>query len=133
MVAAVLFLEAQMDLNDIDTNDPNLTPERRDLLKRARDLARSAPDVSGAVDAVRRLRENPEDRAAAADLDRAHDRLKAHVERMDELNSSFPETRKFLAARGLTRVSQLDQAGHAELKAHLEAVLALLTSKPKAD
>ncbi len=116
-----------MDLKDFDLDDPGLTPERRELLKRALELTRSAPDSASAVDAVRRLMQNPTDAAAAEDLDRETGRLKAHLARMDELNSSFPETKKFLAARGLTLVSQLDDAGRAELKSHLEAVLALLT------
>lgn len=42
---------------------------------------------------------------------------------LDEKNPAHPETRKFLADRGLTRVSQLNEAGRKELTAHLEGVL----------
>jgi len=47
---------------------------------------------------------------------------------LDDLNSAFPETRKFLEARGLARVSQLDESGRQELTAHLQALLAKIGS-----
>jgi len=46
---------------------------------------------------------------------------------LDDLNSAFPETRNFLQARGLTKVSQLDEAGRKALTEHLRAVLAKIS------
>ncbi len=46
---------------------------------------------------------------------------------LQDLNSEYPETRKFLEARGLTNVSQLDDAGEAELMAHLKSELDKIT------
>lgn len=45
------------------------------------------------------------------------------LQSLDEANSAFPETKAFLETRGLTRVSQLDDEGKAELVAHLRGVL----------
>lgn len=42
---------------------------------------------------------------------------------LDTLNSTYPETKKFLEARGLTRVSQLDAQGKQELSEHLSNIL----------
>ena len=39
--------------------------------------------------------------------------------RLGDLNSSFPETRRFLQERGLSHVRELDAAGMRELKAVL--------------
>lgn len=50
-----------------------------------------------------------------------------HGELMDA-NSQFPETKKFLATRGLTHVKQLDRQGMEDLKAHLQAVLRSVTN-----
>jgi hypothetical protein len=50
-----------------------------------------------------------------------------HGELMDA-NSQFPETRKFLAGRGLTHVKQLDRQGIKDLTAHLQTVLARITN-----
>lgn len=47
---------------------------------------------------------------------------------LDDLNSAFPETKRFLEARGLTKVSQLDEAGRQALTEHLQAVLAKISS-----
>lgn len=44
-------------------------------------------------------------------------------DRLMDLNSEFPETRKFLAGRGLTHVSELDKKGFEELMEHLRDVL----------
>ncbi len=42
---------------------------------------------------------------------------------LQDANSAFPETQKFLRARGLTHVRQLDKKGMQELKEHLERTL----------
>ncbi len=55
---------------------------------------------------------------------KALDDLRTAADTLDTLNSSYPETRKFLEARGLTKVSQLDAAGRLELVQHLRAALA---------
>ncbi len=55
------------------------------------------------------------------ELDTLHDELA-------DANSQFPETKKFLAARGLTHVKQLDRQGREDLKAHLMAVLRSITN-----
>lgn len=52
------------------------------------------------------------------------------LERLDRLNSSFPETRKFLEAKGVKRVSELSPEDRTELTRHLEGVLAQLLTKP---
>lgn len=64
------------------------------------------------------------DEAAAQDL--------PLIERLDRLNSSFPETRKFLEAKGVKRVSELSPEHRIELVQHLEGVLAQLLAKPEA-
>ncbi len=57
-------------------------------------------------------------------LSRMLEQLRTAANTLDELNSSFPETRRFLEARGVTRVSQLDDAGKLALVQHLRAALA---------
>lgn len=47
---------------------------------------------------------------------------------LQDTNSQFPETKKFLASRGLTHVKQLDRRGVEDLKAHLQAVLRGITN-----
>ena len=51
-------------------------------------------------------------------------------ERVADINSRFPETEKFLRARGLEHVSELDPQGMRELVAHLTDVYRLLTTTP---
>ncbi len=53
------------------------------------------------------------------------ERLQTTADALDRLNSAFPETRKFLEARGLTRVSELDEAGRLALVQHLRETLAV--------
>jgi hypothetical protein len=52
-------------------------------------------------------------------LPAASESAKQSLRILDEVNSNFPATRDFLAARGLTLVSQLDEKGREELQAHL--------------
>lgn len=47
-------------------------------------------------------------------------------DRLDQLNSQFPETKKFLEARGLKSVKELDAKGQEELTEHLTKILELL-------
>jgi hypothetical protein len=47
------------------------------------------------------------------------ERLREAGRILDELNSSFPDTKEFLEARGLTKVSQLDEQGREELTDYL--------------
>ncbi|MBI3046541.1 MAG: hypothetical protein HYY86_03350 [Candidatus Harrisonbacteria bacterium] len=49
--------------------------------------------------------------------------LEKQRDKLDEINSGYPETKKFLEFRGLTRVSQLDSEGKRELNEHLLIVL----------
>ncbi|HSD12804.1 MAG TPA: hypothetical protein VLC10_04560 [Patescibacteria group bacterium] len=42
---------------------------------------------------------------------------------LEDLNSAYPATKEFLAARGLTNVRELDKEGMRELKEHLERTL----------
>ncbi len=63
-----------------------------------------------------------------AQLDELKGRLTRLNNSLDDLNSSFPETKKFLEARGLTKVSQLDEAGRKALTEHLQAVLASISN-----
>lgn len=49
--------------------------------------------------------------------------IRRSLEIIDELNSSFPYTKEFLAARGVTRVSQLDEQGKFDLQEHLRITL----------
>ena len=42
---------------------------------------------------------------------------------LDRINSMYPETQKFLAARGLTNVKQLDAKGKEELTQYLTDIL----------
>lgn len=63
------------------------------------------------------------------DLDKLHRSLKQLNTGLENLNSAYPETKRFLEARGLTNVRQLDKQGLDELKAHLtEELKAHLTS-----
>jgi hypothetical protein len=41
-------------------------------------------------------------------------------DRLQDLNSAFPETRKFLTIRGLDHVSQLDPQGLKDLREYLQ-------------
>jgi len=52
------------------------------------------------------------------------DKLKQVRDQLDDLNSSFPETQKFLRSKGVNKVSELDEAGRQELMRHLQDVLA---------
>ncbi len=56
------------------------------------------------------------------------DNLTKLSQSLDDVNSSFPETQMFLQARGLTKVSQLDEAGRKALSEHLLAVLAKISN-----
>ena len=56
----------------------------------------------------------------AEQMTAAGEKLKGAIETIDKVNSSFPETKAFLEARGLTSVSQLDAKGRQELTEHLE-------------
>lgn len=49
--------------------------------------------------------------------------IRRSLDQLDEINSSFDATRAFLAARGLTRVSQLDEQGRKDLIEHLRITL----------
>jgi len=51
-------------------------------------------------------------------------------ERVAGINSQFPETQKFLQARGLRHFRELDRQGRRELTAHLTEVYRLLTTTP---
>ena len=50
-------------------------------------------------------------------------RLSIHLSNLQDANSAFPETKKFLQARGLRNVSQLDVLGQKDLRTHLECIL----------
>lgn len=52
-----------------------------------------------------------------------HTALESLRDRLGDVNSGFPATREFLAARGLTHVDQLDADGRNALTAHLERLL----------
>ena len=41
---------------------------------------------------------------------------------MEDFNSEYPETKKFLESKGLTHVSQLDKQGQKELAEYLQKV-----------
>ncbi|MBI5045857.1 MAG: hypothetical protein HZC14_02570 [Candidatus Niyogibacteria bacterium] len=49
--------------------------------------------------------------------------LEDSLAELDKLNSSFPITREFLKARGLTKVTELDKIGMRELTKHLKLTL----------
>ena len=51
------------------------------------------------------------------------------LKKLKDINSKFPETKKFLAARGLKHVSELDAQGQKDLVAHLTAVRDALLEK----
>jgi hypothetical protein len=55
-------------------------------------------------------------------LSRARKDLKKLKIKLQDLNSQYPETRRFLYRKGLTHVSQLDQEGRKELREYLEGV-----------
>lgn len=44
------------------------------------------------------------------------------LKKLEDINSEFPETKKFLASRGLRHVGELDVQGQKDLAAHLTAV-----------
>lgn len=77
------------------------------------------------------MAQRPEELAELADtIERENLKLTAlRVRKERELASlkdavsSYPETRDFLKARGLTHIGQLDAQGIRELRAHLERVL----------
>jgi hypothetical protein len=56
------------------------------------------------------------------------DKLKKVRDQLDDLNSAFPETQKFLRSKGVTKVSELDEAGRQELMQHLREVLAKISN-----
>lgn len=79
---------------------------------------------------------DPKDKKALAEalahcdearLDELHGKLSKLRDDLDDLNSAFPETQKFLRARGVSKVSELDPAGRQELTEHLQRVLAGLS------
>lgn len=49
--------------------------------------------------------------------------LEDTLEELDNLNSSFPATRDFLARKGLKKVTELDKDGMQELAGHLKLTL----------
>jgi hypothetical protein len=49
-------------------------------------------------------------------------RLRELRDRLQDLNSAFPETKKFLTGRGLDHVSQLDAQGLEDLREYLQGV-----------
>lgn len=55
-------------------------------------------------------------------LSRARKDLKKLKTKLQDLNSRYPETQKFLYKKGLSHVSQLDQEGMKELRDYLEGV-----------
>jgi hypothetical protein len=55
-------------------------------------------------------------------LSRARKDLKKLKTKLQDLNSQYPETQKFLYKKGLTHVSQLDREGMKELRDYLEGV-----------
>ncbi|MEY4744606.1 MAG: hypothetical protein RL272_551 [Candidatus Parcubacteria bacterium] len=65
-------------------------------------------------------------RLSPDELDEVGRKARETLTRLEDLNSMFPATKEFLAARGLTNVRQLDKTGLEELKAHLERTLKLL-------
>lgn len=50
-------------------------------------------------------------------------RFNIHLANLEDLNSAFPETKKFLQERGLCNVKQLDASGKKDLQNHLECIL----------
>lgn len=44
------------------------------------------------------------------------------LKRLQDINSEFPETKKFLTERGLSHVSELDVQGQKDLVAHLTRI-----------
>jgi hypothetical protein len=55
-------------------------------------------------------------------LSRARKDLKKLKTKLQDLNSLYPETQRFLYKKGLTHVSQLDREGMKELRDYLEGV-----------
>lgn len=51
------------------------------------------------------------------------------LKNLQDTNSEFPETKKFLASRGLRHVGELDAQGQKDLVAHLTAVRDALIEK----
>lgn len=51
------------------------------------------------------------------------------LKKLEDINSEFPETKKFLAERGLKHISELDAQGQKDLVAHLTAVRDALLGK----
>ena len=51
------------------------------------------------------------------------------MKKLQDINSEFPETKKFLAGRGLSHVSELDAQGQKDLVAHLIAARDALSEK----
>lgn len=56
------------------------------------------------------------------DWDKEKQKAEKLLAELKDLNSAFPETRKFLQARGLAHVGELDKQGTEELIAHLKEV-----------
>lgn len=56
------------------------------------------------------------------------EKLEQTYQRLCDLNSASPETRKFLESKGLTNVNQLDERGMGELTDHLLAAAGIMAS-----
>lgn len=59
--------------------------------------------------------------------------LQGTLARMEDYVSSFPATKEFLKARGLSNVRELDIRGRRELVDHLERTFNLLTIRPESE
>lgn len=57
--------------------------------------------------------------ASVEHLRAVNERLEATARRLANMNSSFPATREFLAAKGIENVDELDETGTKELYDHL--------------
>jgi hypothetical protein len=53
---------------------------------------------------------------------RSAGQLRELRDRLQDLNTAFPETKKFLTRRGLDHVSQLDAQGLKDLREYLQGV-----------
>ena len=62
-------------------------------------------------------------KATAVSMTAAAAQTKELKENMTRMNSIFPETKKFLEAKGLSSVSELDEAGREELVQHLRGCI----------
>ncbi len=57
------------------------------------------------------------------ELDEIGRKARETLVQLEDLNSAFPATKEFLAARGLANVRDLDKEGLWELKEHLKRTL----------